>query len=76
MYYYIVILLINLSKKHYHKILEKSKIKKKNVLFNICGSIIDNKGDGIYTLLIEKDYANFHLNKNDICLVHYLLIKK
>ena len=56
--------------------MERSKIKKKNVLYNICGSILSYKNDGNYCVLIEKDYDNYNLKKNDMCIFPNNLIKK
>ena len=58
------------------KILEKSKVKTKNVLYNICGIIKDVVGSGIYLMAISKDYKLYSLNKYDCCEVKNILIKK
>ena len=56
-------------------ILEKSNIKKKHSLYDICDVIIGNdKGD--YSVLIQKDYPINCLKKKDICITKYNLIKK
>ena len=38
-------------------------MKNKNVLFNICGSVIEKKGIFLYSVLIGKDYLKFKLKK-------------
>ena len=48
--------------------MKKSKIKRKNVLFNICGSIVKWLKNGLCEVLIETDYINCELYKNDICI--------
>ena len=65
----------NIKKKNV-KILEKSKVKNKNVLYNICVSVLDNNGDGTFRILIEKGYEKYGLSKNDICPIHFVLFKK
>jgi len=55
--------------------LKKSKIKRKNVLFNICGSIIKWLKNGFYEVLIEKDYLIYELYKNDICICSVDMMK-
>ena len=67
---------ISYVKKQNLYILKKEKIKKKNCLFNICASILSNEENGLYKILIEKDYDEFKLYKNYICLVDGNLIKK
>ena len=37
-------------------IFEKSKIKIKNSMYNICGVVVSVIGSGIYNILISKDY--------------------
>ena len=51
-------------------------MKNKNVLYNICATIINDNLNGIYSIIIEKDYEFYNLNKNDICLVKSNMIKK
>ena len=58
------------------KILEKSKVKIKNVLYNICGIIKEFVGSGIYLMVVAKDYKLYNLNKYDCCEVKNILIKK
>jgi len=64
------------NKKDKHFILEKTRMKNKNVLYNICATIINDNLNGIYPIIIEKDYEFYNLNKNDICLVKSNMIKK
>ena len=49
-------------------ILKKSKIKRKNVLFIICGSIVKCLNNGFYEVLIETDYIQYELYKIVICI--------
>ena len=77
---YDYLLLFNNFEKSYIKkknlyLLTKSKIKKRNVLYNICATLIDND-NGQYIIMIEKKYKDYNLNKNDLCLVDVSLIKK
>ena len=54
----------------------KDIIKNKNVLYNICATIINSNLNGLYSILIEKDYDIYKLYKNDICVVKSNMIKK
>jgi len=56
--------------------LEKSKIKKKQVLYDICGIIIKDAGGGNYEILIAKNYKKYDLYKFDICIANAILLKK
>jgi GTP cyclohydrolase II len=56
--------------------LEKAKIKKKNILYNICATILDFYGNGKYKVLIGKDYDEYNLKKFNISIVPNNLIKK
>ena len=57
---------INYVKKSNIFILEKSRIKKKNALYNICGTIINNEGKGNYKIIIEKNYHDISVNIKNI----------
>ena len=54
---------INYVKKSNTFALEKSRIKRKNALFNICGTIVGIEGKGNYRIIIEKKYPEFKLEK-------------
>ena len=56
--------------------MEKSKLKKKNSLFNICGTIIEANNNGENIVLIKKTYKDYNLDINDLCIVKNNLIKK
>ena len=62
----------NYIKKRNITYLEKSKIKRKNSLYNICGTIIDIHENSEYSILIEKDYKDYKLYKNDICILQII----
>ena len=64
-----------LKKKNLIK-LEKSKIKKKKSLYNICATIVKKINLDQYEILIEKDYIDHDLYKFDICLANYNIMKK
>ena len=64
-----------LKKKNLIK-LEKSKIKKKKSLYNICATILKKISLDQYEILIERDYIDYDLNKFDMCLINYNIIKK
>ena len=51
------------------KRLVKNKVKKSKSLFNICASISKIYENGIYDIIIEKNYKIYNLNKYDICVV-------
>jgi len=63
-----------LKKKNLIK-LEKSKIKKKKSLYNICAIIVKKINLAQYEILIERDYIDYDLNKFDICLANYYIMK-
>ena len=64
------------SKKNNFYILNKAKIKRKKVLYNICGSIKRRYDKDQYIILIETNYKDYELKKFDQCLVKTNLIKK
>ena len=63
------------NKKEGKKYLLKNKVKKDKLLYNICASIITNRENGTYEILIERDYHRYNLNKYDICIVGPDLLK-
>ena len=56
--------------------LEKSKIKKSHLLYNISGSVIPIISNYNFKILIEKDYNENKLKKKFICIFLLDLIKK
>ena len=78
------VLIFNNFNSHFIKnkncyILDKAEIKKKNLLFNICATVLDVNNDGDNTIIIEKNYKEYGLNIlniNDICIVKNNLLKK
>ena len=58
------------------KRLIKNKVKKSKSLFNICASIANIYENGIYDIIIEKNYKSYNLNKYDIYVVDTSLLKK
>ena len=67
---------INYIKKSNIFILDKSRIKRKNALFNICGTIIGYEGKGNYKIIIEKNYPDFKLEKYNTCIANCNILKK
>ena len=57
-------------------VLGKSRIKRKNGLFNICGTIIGNEGKYNYRIIIEKNYPEFKLEKFNTCIANMNILKK
>ena len=55
--------------------MKKNKVKTERTLFNICRIIIKILKAGIYDVMISKDYAEYNLNKNDICRLSSELFK-
>ena len=58
------------------KILDKSRIKVKNSMYNICGEVVGILGSGNYNIIISKDYPLYNLDKFDYCQVNNSLLKK
>ena len=58
------------------KYLIKNKIKKNKSFFKICATICNYLENGLYEIIIEKNYKLYNLNKYDICVVKNDLLKK
>ena len=56
--------------------LSKLHVKTKNVLFDICGTVLSILSNNAFKILIEKDYPQYNLKKFDCCVVNCCLIKK
>ena len=67
---------INYVKKSDTFFLEKSRIKRKNALYNICGTIIGIETKANYRIIIEKNYPEFKLEKYNICIANMNILKK
>ena len=76
LYYYSIISNQILLKKEKALFQKNLKLKKNNSLFNIWGTVIDSDIKGKNNILIEKDYKEYGLKLNDVCIVNHNLIKK
>ena len=56
--------------------LNKSIIKKKGVLYNICGTVINVESNYLFKVVVEKDYKQYDLFKSDVCLIPSVKLKK
>jgi len=68
--------IIDKKKSNNKKYLINNKIKKNKSFYKICATICDNKENGLYEIIIEKNYKQYNLYKYDLCIVNSELLKK
>ena len=77
---YTILIFNNINIKYAEKsnifVIEKERIKRKNDLFNIYGTIIVNENKGSYRIIIEKNYPEFKLKKFNLCIVNMNIFKR
>ena len=55
--------------------MNKSIIKKKGLLYNICETVINVECNYLFKVVVQKEYKQYNLFKNNICVILNVLLK-